>query len=112
MVGIFFLAVQAAWGYAVILVKKIDNASHYHHNFVYGTLMTLFGGCIYSNTVVPQENRLNIFVWSLILQGIPLAIGQVLFCHALLLSKKLGITTMAAFLTIALSYVLKIFRYE
>jgi drug/metabolite transporter (DMT)-like permease len=100
------------WAYSIVIVKQAKNATHYHLNFQYGYLMVMSAGCFYYQTSVPEPFRLEAFLWSLLYQGLPLAIGQTFFSNALKLTKNHGITTMVGFIGVILGYFVKVLRYK
>lgn len=111
-VSVVLILATVGWAYSIVIVKKIKNGTHYHMNFQYGYLMLMAAGCLYPNTKVPQNFKLEGFLMSLVFQGLPLAIGQTFFSNALRLTKNHGITTMVGFIGVILGYFVKVFRYK
>jgi len=112
IVSLILILATVGWAYSIVIVKKVKNSTHYHLNFQYGYMMIMAAGCFYQNTVVPNEFKLEAFLWSLLYQGLPLAIGQTFFSNALKLTKNHGITTMVGFIGVILGYFVKVFRYK
>lgn len=111
-VSLLLLVCTCGWAVAIILVKRIKGASHYQLNCHLGIVLMAMSGLFYSWTNVKEEERMTAFGWGLLLQGLPLAIGQAFFSHALTLTKNYGIMTMIGFLGVVIGYCLKIFRYH
>jgi drug/metabolite transporter (DMT)-like permease len=112
LVSAVLLLATVGWAYSIVIVKKIKNSTHYHLNFQYGYLIIMASGCLYQNTEVASELKLEAFLWSLLYQGLPLAIGQTFFSNAVKLTKNHGITTMVGFIGVILGYLVKVFRYK
>lgn len=111
-VCIVLVVATVGWAYSIVIVKQVKNSTHYHLNFQLGYMLIMSAGCLYPNTQVPQELRVSSFLMSLLLQGLPLAIGQTFFSNALKLTKNHGITTMVGFIGVILGYLVKVFRYK
>jgi hypothetical protein len=111
-VSLILIIATVGWAYSIVTVKRIKNSTHYHINFQYGYLMVMSAGCLYPNTSVAEEFKLESFLLSLVYQGLPLAIGQTFFSNALKMTKNHGITTMVGFIGVVLGYVVKVFRYK
>ncbi len=110
--SVVLIIATVGWAYSIVAVKKVKNSTHYHLNFQYGYLMIMSAGCLYPNTSIKEDFKLEAFLLSLIYQGLPLAIGQTFFSNALKLTKNHGVTTMVGFIGVVLGYLVKIFRYK
>lgn len=112
LVSVVLILSTFGWAVSIVIVKKVRNSTHYHLNFQYGYMMVMAAGLLYQNTQVSDDFKLEAFLWSLLYQGLPLAVGQTFFSNALRLTKNHGITTMVGFIGVILGYLVKIFRYK
>jgi drug/metabolite transporter (DMT)-like permease len=110
--SLVLILATVGWAFSIVIVKKVQHATHYHLNFQYSYILIMAAGCLYPKTEVMPEFKVEAFLLSLIYQGLPLAIGQSFFSNALKLTKNHGITTMVGFIGVILGYLVKVFRYK
>lgn len=52
LVSVILIVATLGWAYAIVIVKKVRNSTHYHLNFQYGYMMIMSAGCLYPNTSI------------------------------------------------------------
>ena len=111
-VGVGMIIMTIGWACAALLSKKIKQVSTFQCNFNFGYVLTIFASVIYQLAGEKDfENNGFLFFKCIIFQGLVLAVCQIFYMHALLLTSKVGIMTMVGFVGVVFSYFLSIFRY-
>ena len=108
--GLIFLAVTAVWGYAVVETKKIKNTNTFQISFHLG-LSLLFSSAFFY-PLFPHTATVSQILMAVLLQGIPMAITQLLFIGAFVISDQHGRISVMIFSQVLTAYFISIFRYH
>lgn len=113
LVALIMMFLTVCWAFGLIITRQVHGTPTSRSNFNFAYVMIFFAAVLYqtNSTTQPYYDNYSLVLKCLLFQGLPLAFGQFLKMHALLLTKKTGTMAMIGFVGLAFSYFLSIFRY-
>lgn len=98
------------WAYGLLRVRTYYKNNHTYVNFHLGLMFTVVSGVLYSYQVKVKTD-----VWilgkSVLMTGLPLALGQLASVAGLALNKKTGEIVILSGLPVFVGYLVSYFRY-
>lgn len=111
LISCYLLAINAAWGYVLVLSKQLKQANAIHTNLHLGVVLTLLSALLMMLFPVPA-----VFTFSLQLDVFKIAtivsISSWLANGSYFLSKKIGNLSLINFTSVISSYFVSILRYD
>jgi hypothetical protein len=108
--GAFFGFAAAIWAYGVVVVKNIQCLNAFHINFYFGCVLTIMSGLLYP--IVESKTSIETLLYGFLYFGSPIAIGNILYTHALKINHNTGLTTLCISEGVVVGYLISIFRYN
>lgn len=99
------------WAYGTITVKSIVGLSSLHINLHFGIFTIIVNGLFYP-IFVTDPKSIQTMVWGLLLCGVPMAVGNILYIYALTINKNTGLVTICISSAVVVGYIISIFRYN
>ena len=85
--AIILIVMQVGWGYAAVIVRYIKNTTPYQANFNFGIILLIMTGLVFPyNTIDSFRNNYYFFIKTFFISGLTLAVSQLCFMKALLLT--------------------------
>jgi len=91
-------------------VRTFYKNNHTYVNFHLGVIFTIFSGFLYPYQV-HHKSDLSTLLMSVLLVGLPLVLGQMVFVAGLALNKKTGQIVILTGIPVMVGYLLSYFRY-
>ena len=109
--GTLFASIAIIWAYGTIMVKKVVGLNSLHINLHFGILTTLFNALLYP-IFVTQSKSVEVMGLGFFLCGSPMALGNILWIHALTINKNTGLVSICISSSVVVSYLISMFRYN
>lgn len=112
--AVIMVVMMAIHSSGVVMTKKLRGVHTAEVNFIQGLMIFFSGGIAYPNILEAHnysQPEVSTFFISLFVSGIPMAIGQLSYIGALILTKNLGMITALSFCSIILGFLISILRY-
>jgi len=108
---LFFLFGNALWAYAQVITKRLNGINAIQINIHLGLFFLFTSGIFYPAQVEAPVSVQKIII-SLFVGGVVMAIGQITFIGATIMTKNTGVLTMFVFVCVIVGYIVSVFRYN
>ena len=98
------------WAYGLLRVRTFYKNHHTYVNFHLGVVFTISSGFLYPHQV-HKPASFGKLLTAVVLTGLPLAVGQMLFVAGLGLNKKTGQIVILTGIPVLVGYLVSYFRY-
>lgn len=113
--SLILVVVMTGHAYGVVLTKKLIGVHSAQINYVQGALIFYAAAILFP--AVESDHAFghmdfSTFVVALLVSGVPMAVGQLCYIGALMMTKNMGLITTLSFSSIILGNLISILRYD